>query len=119
MTAADLRRDGIGALPCRTPVTSRDGSPMQAPDRHALAESIVRYVGDGVAVVVARSADIARDAAELIEVDYEELEARTGTRLKSSTKEMMKNSRRRRQQGPFGPAASLQLHLPEKEETQG
>jgi carbon-monoxide dehydrogenase large subunit len=80
LTAADLKRDGIGALPCRTPVTSRDGSPMQAPDRHPLAESIVRYVGDGVAVVVARSADIARDAAELIEVDYEALEACTDVR---------------------------------------
>ena len=53
---------------------------MQAPDRHALAESIVRYVGDGVALVVARSGDIARDAAELIEVDYEELEACTDVR---------------------------------------
>ncbi len=74
-TAADLRRDGIGALPCRTPVTSRDGSPMRAPDRPVLAEEVVRFVGDGVAMVVAETADIARDAAELIEVDYEPLPA--------------------------------------------
>jgi len=74
-TAADLRRDGIGALPCRTPVTSRDGSPMQAPDRPVLAEKVVRFVGDGVAMVVAETADIARDAAEVIDVDYEPLQA--------------------------------------------
>jgi carbon-monoxide dehydrogenase large subunit len=82
-TAADLKRDGIGALPCRTPVTSRDGSPMVAPDRPVLAESVVRFVGDGVAMVVAESADIARDAAEWIEVDYEALDACTDVRESS------------------------------------
>jgi len=74
-TAADLRRDGIGALPCRTPVTSRDGSPMRAPDRPVLAEEVVRFVGDGIAMVVAETADIARDAAGLTEVDYVPLPA--------------------------------------------
>jgi len=79
-TAADLKRDGIGPLPCRTPVISRDGSPMQAPDRPVLAEEIVRFVGDGVAMVVASSAAIARDAADLIAVDYEALHACTDVR---------------------------------------
>jgi len=79
-TAADLKRDGIGALPCRTPVTSRDGSPMQAPDRPVLAETLVRFVGDGVAMVVADDIESAREAAELIEVDYEELAACTDVR---------------------------------------
>ena len=82
-TAADLRADGIGALPCRAPVTSRDGSPMQAPDRPVLADDLVRFVGDGVAMVVASSANIARDAAELIEVDYESLPACTDVRKSS------------------------------------
>ena len=41
-TAADLDRDGIGPLPCRTPVTSRDGSPMQAPERPVLARDLPR-----------------------------------------------------------------------------
>ena len=79
-TAADLKRDGIGALPCRTPVVSRDGSPMQAPDHPVLAESIVRFVGDGVAMVVARSLDAAREAADLVDVDYEPLDACTDVR---------------------------------------
>lgn len=79
-TAADLKRDRIGALPCRTPVTSRDGSPMQAPNRPVLADEVVRFVGDGVAMVVASSADIARDAAERIEVDYASLDACTDVR---------------------------------------
>lgn len=79
-TAADLKRDGIGTLPCRTPVTSRDGSAMQAPDRPLLADEVVRFVGDGVAMVVASRADIARDAAERIEVDYAPLDACTDVR---------------------------------------
>ena len=82
-TAADLKRDGIGPLPCRALVTSRDGSPMQAPDRPVLADEVVRFVGDGVAMVVADTADIARDAAELIDVDYEELPACTDVRHSS------------------------------------
>jgi carbon-monoxide dehydrogenase large subunit len=80
-TAADLKRDRIGALPCRAPVTSRDGSPMQAPDRPVLAEEVVRFVGDGVAMVVAETADIARDAVEFIEVDYEPLPACADVRM--------------------------------------
>jgi len=79
-TAADLKRDRIGPLPCRTPVTSRDGTPMQAPDRPALAHEVVRFVGDGIAMVVASSAAVARDAAERIEVDYEPLDACTDVR---------------------------------------
>jgi carbon-monoxide dehydrogenase large subunit len=79
-TAADLKRDRIGPLPCRVSVTSRDGSPMQAPDRPVLAEEVVRFLGDGVAMVVASSAAIARDAAELIEVDYEALPSCTDVR---------------------------------------
>jgi carbon-monoxide dehydrogenase large subunit len=74
-TGTDLLRDGLGPLPCIAPVDFRDGSPMQAPERHALAVDEVRFVGDSVAVVVAESADIARDAANLVDVDYEELDA--------------------------------------------
>jgi CO/xanthine dehydrogenase Mo-binding subunit len=42
---------------------------------YCLAVDKVRYQGDAVAVVLAESRDIARDAAELIEVEYEPLPA--------------------------------------------
>ena len=75
ITGADLEAAGIDALACRSPVTSRDGSPMQAPPRKALAVDRVRHVGDAVAFVVGESAEAARDGAELVEVDYEALDA--------------------------------------------
>ncbi|TAJ83882.1 xanthine dehydrogenase family protein molybdopterin-binding subunit [Reyranella sp.] len=67
-TAADLAADGLGHLPCMAAV-----KPLIVPPRPALAEGRVRHVGDPVAFVVADNADIAREAAELIEVDYEPL----------------------------------------------
>lgn len=44
-------------------------------DETALADGVVRYVGEGVAAVIAVSEDIARTAMELIDVDYEPLPA--------------------------------------------
>ncbi|MDP3161715.1 MAG: xanthine dehydrogenase family protein molybdopterin-binding subunit [Reyranella sp.] len=69
-TAADLAADGLGLLPCLAAV-----KPLVVPPRPALAEGRVRHVGDPVAFVVADSADVAREAAELIEVNYEPLPA--------------------------------------------
>ena len=53
---------------------------------YALAVGRVRHVGEPVAAVVASSRELARDAAELVEVEYEPLEAldRKSTRLNSS-----------------------------------
>ena len=70
-TAADLSADGIGPLPCAAPVQNRDGSDMANPPHLALAEGAVRHVGDPVAFIVADTAAAARDAAELIAVDYD------------------------------------------------
>jgi carbon-monoxide dehydrogenase large subunit len=69
-TATDLADDGIGALPCMAAV-----KPLIVPPRMALAQHRVRHVGDPVAFIVADSADLAREAAELIEVDYQPLPA--------------------------------------------
>ncbi|MCU1663146.1 MAG: hypothetical protein JWR58_3211 [Pseudonocardia sp.] len=68
-TAADLGVEGVG-LPCAWPITPD----QKAPQRPLLASSTVHFAGEGVAVVVARSAAEARDAADLVEVDYEPLE---------------------------------------------
>jgi carbon-monoxide dehydrogenase large subunit len=70
-TAAELRADGIGPLPCAAPVQNRDGSDMANPPHLALAEGAVRHVGDPVAFIVADTAAAARDAAELMLVDYD------------------------------------------------
>ncbi len=72
-TAADLEADGIGPLPCVATIDSVD--PLVVPPRHALAAERVRHVGDPLAFVVARSHQAAREAVELIEVDYEPLPA--------------------------------------------
>ncbi len=70
-TAADLKAAGIGDLPCLAPVKSVDGSPTSETPHPALADGVVRYVGDPVAFVVAETSKQARDAAEAIEVDYD------------------------------------------------
>ena len=69
-TAADLAADGLGPLPCMAAV-----KPLIVPPRPALALGRVRHVGDPVAFIVADSAEIAHEAAELVEVDYEPLAA--------------------------------------------
>jgi carbon-monoxide dehydrogenase large subunit len=76
-TAADLKADGLGPLPCAAPVQNRDGSAMASPPHPVLAEGIVRHVGDPVAFIVAENVKAGRDAAEAIEVDYDILPSAT------------------------------------------
>jgi aerobic carbon-monoxide dehydrogenase large subunit len=71
-TEMDLRADGIGPLPCVAQVSTVD--PLIVPPRYALARGRARHVGDPVAFVVAESRNLARDAAERIEVEYRPLE---------------------------------------------
>jgi carbon-monoxide dehydrogenase large subunit len=59
---------GLGLLPCATAVATV--APMVMPPRPALAFKTVRHVGDPVAFIVAETAVAARDAAELVAVDY-------------------------------------------------
>jgi len=74
-TGADLADAKVGGLPCGWLIHSKDGTPMKEPAHPVLAQGKVRHVGDQVALVVAESVSQAKDAAELIEVDYEELAA--------------------------------------------
>lgn len=73
LTAADLVRAGVKSIACLAPVRNRDGTPMADKPRPVLATDRVRFVGDAVAAIVADTADQARDAAELVTVDYSEL----------------------------------------------
>jgi aerobic carbon-monoxide dehydrogenase large subunit len=74
-TGADLERDGIGKIPCVVPLKNRDGSRIKMVEHPLLAVGRARHVGDGVAFVVAETAAAAKDAAELIRVDYDVLPA--------------------------------------------
>jgi carbon-monoxide dehydrogenase large subunit len=65
----------VGGIPCGWQVTDRFGKPMQEPRHPVLAHGKVRHVGDPIAAVVAESYAEARDAAEAIVIDVEELPA--------------------------------------------
>ena len=75
LTGADLRRRGLGTLRPLVPRRKRDGSAGFACPQPLLVQDRVRYVGDPVAFVVAESLHQAKDAAELIQVEYEPLPA--------------------------------------------
>jgi aerobic carbon-monoxide dehydrogenase large subunit len=72
-TEADLRADHIGPLPCIAQVSTI--GPMIVPPRYALARGRVRHVGDPVALVLADTRDLARDAAERVAIEYRPLGA--------------------------------------------
>jgi len=67
-TYADINE--YGEVPCLVPLSG----PIKTP-RYLLVSDRVRFVGDGVAFVVAESREAARAGAEAIEVDYDELPA--------------------------------------------
>jgi carbon-monoxide dehydrogenase large subunit len=72
-TGADF--EGVGGLPCGWQVTDRFGQPMKEPAHPILAQGKVRHVGDPIAAIVAETLEEARNAAEAIELDIEELPA--------------------------------------------
>jgi len=72
---ADMAADNVGGLPCGWQIHNKDGSPMAEPPHPVIAIGKVRHVGDPVAVVIAETKQQAKDAAELIEVDYTDLPA--------------------------------------------
>ena len=76
----DLNAAGYGTLKCGIAYNNRDGSPMKKPERRSLATGKVRYVGDPVAFVVAETKLQARDAAEAVEVDIDDLPSVTDAR---------------------------------------
>jgi carbon-monoxide dehydrogenase large subunit len=80
LTGEDVRKDGLGDVPCMHPLTSRDGKPRYDTPRPVLAVGKVRHVGQPVALVVAETLAQAKDAAEAIEVDYDVLPAVTDGR---------------------------------------
>lgn len=78
-TAEDIKKAGLGNIPCMIPLHQADGTPLVTPPWSMLADGTVRHVGDPVAFVVAESVELARDGAEAIAVEYDTLPAITDT----------------------------------------
>jgi carbon-monoxide dehydrogenase large subunit len=78
-TGADLAADGLGNLQCDAEFEDRAGGKMYKPLRRVIATDRARFVGEIVGFVLADSLEHAKDAADLVELDYEELPAITAT----------------------------------------
>jgi Aerobic-type carbon monoxide dehydrogenase, large subunit CoxL/CutL homologs len=85
LTGEDYQKAGLGAMPYVDPPTP-DWNPdcIFKPEQYGLATNIVRYVGDIVALVIAENIDIAQDAANLIDINYEILEPNIETEFATS-----------------------------------
>ena len=76
----NLVAEDSNTIPCLVPLDNRDGTKAPLPVRPVLCTDRVRHVGDNIAFVVAETSTQAKDAAELIEVDYEILDSTTDTK---------------------------------------
>ena len=72
--------DGVGNLICGWSVSSKDGSPMRMGAWPAMAPEVVRFVGQAVAVVIAETKNLARDASEAVVVEWDVLPAAANIR---------------------------------------
>ena len=79
LTGHDMVADGINGLPCGWQIHSKDQSAMKEPPHLPLVIDYVRHVGDPIVLVLAETRHQARDAAERIMIDYEELPAVVST----------------------------------------
>ena len=86
LTGADALSDGLGPIPAR-PMSddpreprfaNSDGAPFKITPQPLLPMDKARFVGEAIAIVVAETVDQAKDAAELVEIDYEPLPAIVG-----------------------------------------
>ncbi len=75
LTQADLEAAGARPMVTLTPVKSRDGSFPKGVAKTFLAKDQVTFVGEAIAMVLAETLAQARDAAEMVELDYEPLDA--------------------------------------------
>ncbi len=74
-TGKDIAESGVNGVPCGWQVNFKNGDTMKEPPHPILVADKARHVGDGVAVVIAETREQARDAADAVMVDYEELPA--------------------------------------------
>src|SRR3954466_1990846 len=77
ITGEDIKA-ALKSLPCALPVKGRGGMELIHPGRPALAQGRVRFTGEPVALIVAESPTAAQDAAELVNVEYQDRSAVVG-----------------------------------------
>ena len=76
-TGEDLIRDGVLPIPMTLPYKRPGGLPALSEPYHALAQGVVRFLGQPVAIVIAESPAAALEGGQCLEIEYEELEAVT------------------------------------------
>ncbi len=70
-TGADVA--AVNGVPCGWQVNFKNGDAMKEPKHSLLVADKARHVGDAIAIVIAESKEEAVDAAQLVNVEYEEL----------------------------------------------
>ena len=85
LTGADMAADNVGPMAPLWAIKGADGKPMAEPPRWALARGKVRHVGEPVALIVAETLAQARDAADIVRIDYEPLPAVTDAKAAMRT----------------------------------
>lgn len=75
LTQRDVDAAGCGSMPCMSPVKSRDGSPSKSSPKPLLSGERVTFTGEAIAMIIAETYAQAKDAAELVAVEYEALDA--------------------------------------------
>jgi carbon-monoxide dehydrogenase large subunit len=73
LTGSDCEADGLGFVAGPNVHKRRDGSDMYRPPRPAITSDRVRHVGQIIAMVIADTVNAAKDAADLVDVEYETL----------------------------------------------
>jgi len=76
-TGEDLMRDGVLPIPMTLSYKRPGGLPALSEPYHALAQGVVRFLGQPVAIVIAESAAAALEGGQCLEIEYEELQAVT------------------------------------------
>lgn len=75
LTGADMVADGLGDIPCGWLVKSKDGEDMKSAPHPPMAATVANYVGEPYALVVAETLQAARQGAESVDADFDELHA--------------------------------------------
>jgi aerobic carbon-monoxide dehydrogenase large subunit len=73
MAAGDLVAMGVPLAMRQNHVTNRDGTAGATPERPMLARDVVRFAGEAVAVIIADTAAAARDGAEAVLLEIDDL----------------------------------------------
>lgn len=74
-TGQDVAESGVGGVPAGWQVNFKNGDTMKEPPHPLLVADKARFMGDAVAVVIAESRELAKDAADALDIEYEELDA--------------------------------------------